>query len=332
MRGRWWLAAVAITPLVASALAGFGPAALASGAPAAKPAITSAGPGLGGGGTGLAAGVPFCQHLGKDYEASSAAQMYCFGTQKVVKVGPGFISAARGTHRNVNAASFSEDISPAGVRGYGQSETSIAASGPYVVEAWNDSTTFFSRCGSKHFKEEGTGIGFSVNGGRSFTDLGGLPNPGCKVRLYAGDPSVTAYRVGGHTFFYVFSLYLPTRFSGQTHIAFDPCEVMGSGSAARLHCGRPVVAASSTQCLRFSHHRSFCSFLDKDFAAIDPARGRLYVTYSEFQFSRGDPERMSVCDIGNRSGGAGPAGGTPAHPVCKHGTPLVKTTRFHGRL
>src|SRR5262249_14552876 len=145
-------------------------------------------------------------------------------------------------------------------------------------------------------------------------------------------PSVTAYRVGGHTFFYIFSLYLPTRFSGQTHIAFDPCEVMGSGSAARLHCGRPVVAASSTQCLRFSHHRSFCSFLDKDFAAIDPARGRLYVSYSEFKVSRGDPERMSVCDIGNRSGGAGPAGGTPAHPVCKHGTPLVKTTRFHGRL
>jgi hypothetical protein len=93
------------------------------------------------------------------------------------------------------------------------------------------------------------------------------------------------------------------------------------------------VAASSTQCARFRHHFSFCSFLDKDFATVDPARGRLYVTYSEFPIvGAGDPERMTVCDIGTRSGAAGPAGGTPAHPVCKHGTPLVKTTRLRGHL
>src|SRR5262249_3774537 len=150
------------------------------------------------------------------------------------------------------------------------SEESIAASGRYVVEAWNDSTAFFSRCGNRRFKEEGTGIGVSTNGGRSFTDLGGLRNPGCQTNLYSGDPSVGAYKVGSKTFFYVFSLYIPFNGLGQTHIAFDPCQVMGSGSAARLHCGRPIVVASSTQCLRFQHHVSFCSFVDKDFAAIDP--------------------------------------------------------------
>ncbi|HEX7992774.1 MAG TPA: hypothetical protein VF506_02575 [Streptosporangiaceae bacterium] len=236
--------------------------------------------------------------------------------------------------RNVNAASFREDISPAGARGFGQSETSIAASGRFVVEAWNDSTSFFSSCGNKRFKEEGTGIGFSANGGRTFTDLGGLRNPGCKTRLYAGDPSVAAYRVGGHTFFYVSSLYLPFSGLGQTHIAFDACEVMGSGSTARLHCSNPIVAASSSQCVRGQHHFSFCSFVDKDFLAIDPARGRLYVTYSDFPiFGRGgNPEDMSVCDIGTRAGRAGPAGGTPAHPVCKHGTPLVKTPKDRGHL
>src|SRR5215813_4483331 len=253
MRRRWWLAAAAITPLVASALAGSGPAAQAGGTQrAVQAASTSTGPGPAGGPTGLAVGYPFCQHLGKSYQASSAAQIACFGAHKVSKIQPAVVGpAAAGAPRNVDAASFREDVAPNGTRAFGQSETSIAAAGPYVVEAWNDSTSFFSKCGSNHFKEEVTGIGFSANGGRSFTDLGGLPNPGCGVRFYAGDPSVVAYRVGGRTFFYVFSLYLPTRFNGQTHVAFDPCEVIGAGSAARLHCGRPVVAASSTQCLRF---------------------------------------------------------------------------------
>ena len=332
MRHRWWLAAGAILPLVASALAGFGPAAQASGASAAMTASTSTGPGLGGGRTGLAAGDPFCQHLGTSYQASSAAQMFCFGAHPVGTTQPGAERAVSGTPRNVDAASFAEDVSPAGVRGYGQSETSIAASGPYVVEAWNDSTTFFSRCGSRNFKEEGTGVGFSVNGGKTFTDLGGLRNPGCKTRLYAGDPSVTAYRVGGRTFFYITSLYLPTNFSGQTHVALDACQVTGAGSAARLHCGSPVIVASSTQCVRFRRF-SFCSFLDKDFAAIDPARGKLYVSYSEFPvIGRGDPEEMSVCDIGTRSGGVGPAGGKPSRPVCEHGSGLVKTTKLRGHL
>ena len=334
MRPRLWLAAVVIMPLVASALAWAGSAAQASSAStAARTATGTTGPGLGGGRTGLAAGNPFCKRLGVKYQASSGAQMFCFGAQKVGTVQPGAVGAVAGAPRNVNAASFREDVSPAGVRGFGQSETSIAASGQFVVEAWNDSTGFFSRCGNKRFKEEGTGIGFSVNGGRTFTDLGGLRNPGCKARLYSGDPSVAAYRVGGHTYFYVSSLYLPFSGLGQTHIAFDVCEVMGSGSTARLHCGNPIVAASSTQCLRFPQF-NFCSFVDKEFLAIDPARGRLYVSYSDFPVvgRGGNPEDLSVCDIGTRAGRPGPAGGTPAHPVCKHGTPLVKTTRNGGHL
>jgi hypothetical protein len=332
MRHRWWLTATAL-PLVAATLAGLGPAAQASGTRQVARAATSIGPGLGGGQTGLAAGDPFCKRLGHLYQASSAAQMFCFGAQQVGRPQPTAAPAVAGAPRNVDAANFREDVSPAGVRGYGQSETSIAASGPYVVEAWNDSTTFFSTCGSRHFKEEATGIGFSVNGGKTFADLGGLRNPGCRTRVYGGDPSVVAYKVGGRTFFYVFSLFLPLSGLGQTHIAFAACEVIGAGSAADLHCGRPIVAASSKQCAKFRHHRSFCSFLDKDFAAIDPARGRLYVSYSEFPIiGSGDPEEMSVCDIGTRAGRRGPAGGTPAHPVCKGGTPLVRTTRLRGHL
>jgi hypothetical protein len=324
VRQKWWLA-VATVPLIASALALTGPAAQASGTVTAARAASATGPGLAGGRTGLAAGDPFCKRLGKVYQASSGAQMFCFGAQKVGKIQPGATRAVAGAPRNVNAANFREDVSAAGVRGFGQSETSVAASGQFVVEAWNDSTAFFSRCGNRRFKEEGTGLGFSANGGRTFTDLGGLRNPGCRNNVFAGDPSVVAYRVGGRTFFYIFSLYLPFSGLGQTHIAFDPCEVLGAGPSARLHCGRPVVAASSTQCLRFQHHVSFCSFLDKEFVAIDPVRGRLYVSYSDFPVvGNGNPVDLAVCDIGTRSGHRGRVGGTPASPVCEHGTALVK--------
>ncbi len=92
MRPRSWLAAVAIMPLVASALAWAGQAAQASSAStAARTATGTTGPGLGGGRTGLAAGNPFCKRLGVKYQASSGAQMFCFGAQKVGTVQPGAV-------------------------------------------------------------------------------------------------------------------------------------------------------------------------------------------------------------------------------------------------
>ena len=39
------------------------------------------------------------------------------------------------------------------------------------------------------------------------------------------------------------------------------------------------------------------------------------------------PLTLSACDIGNAAGGTGPAGGTPAAPVCKTGTNLVKVSK-----
>ena len=57
------------------------------------------------------------------------------------------------------------------------------------------------------------------------------------------------------------------------------------------------------------------------------------MSYSDFPvIGRGDPEVMSVCVIGTRSGGAGPAGGRPTRPVCKHGTALVKQPGHRGHL
>src|SRR5204863_8924691 len=101
-----------------------------------------------------------------------------------------------GTAKNVDAADPHEDIAPSGTQAYGQSETSVAATGKYVVEAWNDATALLSLCPSPMFKEEVTGYGFSSDGGQSFTDLGGLPNDDRASGFrYCGDPSSEAYSV-----------------------------------------------------------------------------------------------------------------------------------------
>jgi|SRR5215831_1283302 len=282
--------------------------------------------------------TPFCQRLGKQIQASSGANMFCFGAQlqQGSTARPAQIPAAPGAPGNVDAARVAEDVSPAGVSVPGQSETSVGAAGPYVVEAWNDATGFVTACGAPSFKEELTGLGFSVNGGRSFTDLGGLPNPDCQNYVYGGDPSVAAYRVGGHDYFYISSLYNPLTGLGPSKIAFDACQVTGSGATARLACRGPFIAGTSTQCLIPTPSQpEFCSFTDKDFLTIDPARGRLYVAYSEFLIagSGGDPELMSACDLGSATGGRGPAGGTPAAPVCEKGTALkpVSATLEQGK-
>jgi hypothetical protein len=248
--------------------------------------------------------------------------MFCFGAQPSGSAPLGHPSvrpALGGTPGNVNAANPREDHNPALAQFYGQSETSVAAAGPYVVEAWNDSTTFGTNCGARMNKEEGTGLGFSANGGHSFTDLGGLFNPDCSKFRYGGDPSVVAYVHGGHTFFYISSLFNQIRGLSFSMIGFDACEVVGSGASATLHCGRPIVAAGSKQCLKF-RFGGFCSFLDKDFMAIDPARGRLYVDYSEFPlFGNGNPVDMSMCSLAN-----------PARPTCHHGTPIAFAGNFGG--
>jgi hypothetical protein len=267
---------------------------------------------------------PFCARLGHSIQASAGAQMYCFGAK--LGAAPAFRAQPLGpsSSANVNAASLAEDVSPNGVRGYGQSETSIGAAGNYVVEAWNDSTAFFSPCGSPMNKEELTGFAFSNDGGKTFTDLGGLPNSDCANSRYGGDPSVQPWSAGGKTYFYISSLFNDiSGTTGISYIAFAACVVNGSGSTAALSCGQPVKAAQSTECLPASPpFPPFCSFLDKDFLTLDASRGRLYASYTEFGFSSfdgGGAIELAVCDIGKPNGAAGPDGGTASMPVCPQG-------------
>src|SRR5207248_4370108 len=196
------------------------------------------------------------------------AQMYCFGAQA-----NGSASHSRPATKsfgpNVNAADPNEDISPSGVRAHGQSETSIAASGHYAVEAWNDSTGFISSCGAPQNKDQLTGFGFSADNGASFTDLGGLPNSDCTNNLYEGDPTVESWTTGGKTYFYVGSLFDPISSTAdqRSHLAMATCVASGQGSSASLTCSQPNIIASSSECATEPGPPpfTFCSFLDKEF-------------------------------------------------------------------
>jgi hypothetical protein len=241
--------------------------------------------------------LAFCAKLGKTYQASSGAMMACNGPQ------PNGNGAAAGGNKkkpsnfgsNVDAANPQEDISPNGTLAYGQSEESTAATGRYVVEAWNDSTGFFSPPCSPMYKDQLTGFGFSSNSGKSFTDLGGLPNSMCMTSVYEGDPSVETWQVSGTAYFYISSLFLDST-TPAGKVAMDVCQTSGSN----LICNpTPVIIGNPGP----------GGFLDKDFLSIDPVRGLLYATYSDF--TTGDNIDLAVCDIGN-----GALGGTPATPVC----------------
>jgi hypothetical protein len=251
----------------------------------------------------------FCQALGKTIQASSGAQMFCFPPKSPAATA---LASPRSSTlnfgSNVDAATVSEDVTPSGVQVHGQSEVSVAAAGPYVVEAWNDGTGFFAPCGSPQNKEELTGFAFSNNGGASFIDLGGLPNANCLTSRTEGDPSVEAYQVGGNTYFYISSIFIPFTVP-ENALSVTACKVSGSGSTAALACSQPIVAAISSDCQTVDSF-TFCSFLDKEFLSIDPARGRLYMSYTEFGPSTGfsGVVELAVCDLSD-----------PANPNCHNG-------------
>src|SRR5436309_2704325 len=126
---------------------------------------------------------PICSEIGKSIWASSGLQMWCFGPQPNGPSNAPTTATTSSFGSNVDAANPKEDRTPSGLQAYGQSEVSIAATGNYVVEAWNDATSFFSPCPSPMNKEELTGYGFSADGGKSFTDEGGLPNANCNADI-----------------------------------------------------------------------------------------------------------------------------------------------------
>jgi hypothetical protein len=231
---------------------------------------------------------PVCAQVGKTIQVSSGAMMYCFGPQVNGPAASG-LRKINSFGSNVDAASPAEDVSPNGTQAYGQSEVSTAAISHYVVEQWNDATGFFSPACSPSFKDQLSGWGFSSDGGKTFIDQGGLPNASCATSAWEGDPSVEVWAPGGTTYFYqssLFGVFTGTNFG--LLVALTACKV---SPPSTISCNpNPIVLAANVG----------FNFEDKDFMSIDPVRGRLYVSFTDF--TTGDSIDLFACDIASNPG------------------------------
>src|SRR6476620_11831407 len=139
---------------------------------------------------------------------------------------------------NVDAADPQEDLFA------GQSETAIAASASgRVMAAWNDSTGFAFQQGNR-LQASITGVGYSADGGHSFTDLVGLRNPN-PDQQWSGDPTVVSIDGGAH--FIVGSLFLPSLSAcadgkpAQLTVAVEVLTPTASG----VTMGKPIIVSSA---------------------------------------------------------------------------------------
>jgi hypothetical protein len=137
----------------------------------------------------------------------------------------------------------------------GQSETEIAQNGMNVVAGWNDSKGFYI------FEEGLSGWGNSTDGGRTWTDGGGLPRQPTPNFQHIGDPGVGADAANT---FYFSDLCVDGAISGV-------CLTKGAVSGGTVAWGIPVYAASTTS-----------DFLDKNFHAVDAAGLNVYMSYTRF--------------------------------------------------
>jgi hypothetical protein len=176
---------------------------------------------------------------------------------------------------NVDANDPSQDLAG------GQSETSIGAnSNDGVLTMWNDVSGFLWP-DSTDLRGSATGVGYSDDGGATFTDLIGLPNPS-RNQLVSGDPSVVTI---DDTHFAVASLYYPS-FTSRCRrgpIYLTAAVWIGTVSGGTVSFSDPILAAhAGNLCNR--HHRRRLSAIDKEYLAYDATSRTLALSYTRFSF------------------------------------------------
>jgi hypothetical protein len=166
----------------------------------------------------------------------------------------------------------STDLDFSSFGGFTQSETSVARCGNNVVVGFNDSGSvfetpfFFSGTGGQSF----AGFSYSTDGGATFTD-GGPTNPGqTDGNFMGGDPGVTC--ADANTFYY--SEIFDTVDARGNFIAAIGINKSTDGGQTWAD---PVVAIGKD---------GFTHLLDKPWSTIDPTRGRIYVSYTDFDSSQ----------------------------------------------
>jgi len=160
--------------------------------------------------------------------------------------------------------------------GFTQSETSSAWCGNSVVAGYNDSGALLRTIGVNPLGAASiSGVSFSTDGGRIFTDLGFL-NPGTDpANFLLGDPKVSCTSASQFYYSNIFAAATPPDSNGNrnplTAVSVSSSSNSGASWAA------PVAAVTKS---------AFTHILDKPWSAVDPTNPmRLYVTYTDFDFT-----------------------------------------------
>ena len=150
---------------------------------------------------------------------------------------------------------------PAGdFAGEGQCETSIASWGNYMVAAWNDSKGFRDGTGQTQ------GWATSTDGGETWVDQGTLPVPSTPPGWrWTSDPVVI---VNPNTGAFYYS-GLGDAASGVNGVGV----IKGRFTGTNFNWTTRVVARTEA---------NSTAFLDKEWIALDPASGRVHLTYTNF--------------------------------------------------
>ncbi len=180
---------------------------------------------------------------------------------------PGPVELPQEVGPNVVVNDPDGDPDPQGIM---QSEESVAADGDNIIVSWNDSWGFYD------WDEGVVGYGWSVDGGETWVDGGGLPHGGPSGHI-RGDPvSVT----DGQGNFWFASIYQPP--SGQDGLGVNYAYFDGD----TLIVEEPVTVIESPTI-----------FYDKEYMTADPVNSYLYMSYTAFG-SNGQIEVISSTDLG----------------------------------
>jgi hypothetical protein len=199
---------------------------------------------------------------------------------------------------------------PAQDFGAGQSETAIAASGDRVLAAWNDASAFLLGLHPTSVRASGTGVGYSSDGARTFTDLIGLPNPNPNQQ-WRGDPTIAAI---DDRHFVVGSLYFPSNVvnckkgPAEATIALSVGTVSADGTS--ISFGDPVVPLHPGDlCAR--RWKPSASSIDKEFVSYDPTSRTLAISYTRF-FMSGSHSGLGQIEVVRAAVPSDPASLSPA--------------------
>lgn len=142
----------------------------------------------------------------------------------------------------------------------GQCETSIASWGNYMLAAWNDSKGFRDGTGQTQ------GWATSTDGGQTWTDRGALPVPSSPSGWrWTSDPVVIVNPNTGA--FYYAGL-------GDATGSLNGIGVIKGRFSGTAFTWTDRVAARTADYA--------AAFLDKEWIAVDPASGKVYLTYTNF--------------------------------------------------